>query len=567
VRGDLLRDYLRALEAVQADPAVVLWSLAAEHVADIDRLADLAPRLAAASGGARVPVPLIPSTVEVSSLLGQAYEWLSTPADRRRRGMHFTPPNTARHLAALALERAPERPTICDLACGAGALLLAALEVQSIPPDERASAVATVFGADIDPLAAAAAQASLALWAHAPFDNIVVGDSLAGPVLFAGQPRDGFDVVIGNPPFLSQLNSRTARDASARAGLVERYGPLASGYADTAAVFFAAGMAAATRGGTVAMLQPESMLAARDAVAMREHVRSQGRLDAVWIPGERLFDAEVRVCAPVVTVGSGAVPVDVTVFGGVVPEAAGCCHVAELTGTWAPLVAEVRGVPRLDLAPHPRVLGDLAVCVSDFRDQYYGLVPFVREGSPSRDTPAVITVGLIDVGGCSWGRRPATIGKIRYVHPVVDLMELSAANPHLGEWAARRLVPKVVVATQTKVVEAAVDSAGAWLPSVPTISVVPHHVADLYRIAAVLLHPVTSVWAARAGLGSGLSGGTVRMRPRQLAGLPLPTDERAWDECAGLIEAGEIARAAAIDLYGQVNQPVVESWWRAQAGL
>ena len=43
----------------------------------------------------------------------------------------------------------------------------------------------------------------------------------------------------------------------------------------------------------------------------------------------------------------------------------------------------------------------------------------------------------------------------------------------MQEWARRRLVPKVLVANQTQIVEAVCDARGEWLPGVPVIGVYP----------------------------------------------------------------------------------------------
>ena len=65
-------------------------------------------------------------------------------------------------------------------------------------------------------------------------------------------------------------------------------------------------------------------------------------------------------------------------------------------------------------------------------------------------------------------------------------------------------MPKVLVATQTAVLEAAVDEQGTWIPSVPVVSVVPRTADDLWPVGAVLCSPVTSAWAAATYLGAGL---------------------------------------------------------------
>ena len=86
---------------------------------------------------------------------GQRYQ-ASVPADERRAGgVYYTPADVARGLVRVAVVgldlSPPRRPTVCDPACGAGALLLAAAEGLEVAGHDRASIVEDlIWGADID---------------------------------------------------------------------------------------------------------------------------------------------------------------------------------------------------------------------------------------------------------------------------------------------------------------------------------------------------------------------------------------------------------------------------------
>ena len=95
-----------------------------------------------------------------------------------------------------------------------------------------------------------------------------------------------------------------------------------------------------------------------------------------------------------------------------------------------------------------------------------------------------------------------------------------AADGKLASWVCARLRPKVLVATQGKVLEAVADQAGRLVPSVPVISVEPDDPADLWRILAVLCSPVAAAWALERFGGAGLSGQSISFRP---PGLTVPT--------------------------------------------
>jgi hypothetical protein len=137
--------------------------------------------------------------------------------------------------------------------------------------------------------------------------------------------------------------------------------------------------------------------------------------------------------------------------------------------------------------------------------------------SDEADGPRLITSGLIDPGRCLWGERQVRFAKQRYATPRVDLSKLA---PKLQRWATSRLVPKILIANQTRGIEAVIDRDGAWLPSVPVITCTSDGLEDVYE---VLASPAASQWVLEHAAGSGLSAHTVRLTPALLASIPLPT--------------------------------------------
>ncbi len=471
------------------------------------------------------------------------------PSARKRLGAYYTPASMVDFLITQVVipsfDGLVAPPTIIDPACGDGRLLEAA-----------GVALATRFGVDprpylvgaeIDPVAARETAARLGV-------RVVEGDArsidLGGP----------FDVVIGNPPYLSQLASATARGGRSALG-----GGL---YADVAAEFLALSLRLARReGGRIGLVLPVSILATRDVGPVRVAVEQAAALDVFWWADESMFDAEVRTCIVGLVMGVGRRRPVRRCFGRgfeavttvSIPSADGA---RSGTDTWSWLVADVAGVPSLDEMVVADRLGDLAVVTADFRDQYYGLVGAV---SDEGDGPWLVTSGLIDAGRCRWGERPVRFAKQRFGAPRVDV---DALTPKLQAWAARRLVPKVLVASQTKVIEAVVDEQGEWLPSVPVISVMPHVVDDLWRSAAVLTSPVASAWLAHRRLGSGLSASAVRVSAADLAQVPLPTDDDAWERATAALRDGDVVGCgrAMVEAYGLADRVDLCEWWESLLG-
>ena len=379
-------------------------------------------------------------------------------------------------------------------------------------------------GTDIDAGSVAAARA-----ATTDADaTIECRDALAAP--WDGQR---FDVVLGNPPYLSQLAAATTRGGASQHG----GGP----YADAAVEFLALAVRLARPDtGRVGVVVPQSILASRDAGPVRAEIDRVAGITWSWWSPAPVFDAQVHVCALVLE-----------------------RRRADLDGVarpWTDIVTGRLGVPPIPAVRSAGTLGDRARLSANFRDQYYGLVPAVTEGG---DGPAFVTSGLVDPGRCAWGDRPVTFAKQRFRSPTVDLARLSTP---MRRWAETLLVPKVVVANQTRVIEAVADPDGSWIPGVPLITVRPTDPVDVPAVAAMLTSPYASAWAWHRAGGTGMSAGAMRLGPRWLAELPWPAGDLGGAVSA--LAAGDVAGCgeAVMSAYGlDAGDPLVVrmgEWWR-----
>jgi len=393
--------------------------------------------------------------------------------------------------------RVPVR-SVLDPACGDGAFLLGAR--RALGDGVR------LVGCDVDADAVAAARARV------PDASIVHGDALA-------RDWDGarFDLIVGNPPFLGQMSADTTRGGRSPWG----GGP----YADAAAEFLALAVRLARPdGGRVALVLPQSLLGARDAGPIRDDVDERGALVHAWWSRSEEFDASVRTCALVIDLGGGPGPVARS-FGRAFEWRP---PVPAPRGRWPQvLVEDVDGVGdgdpahadhAVDAGGRPRTLGDIAAFTVAFRDQYYAWAAAVAdegEGAP------LVTSGLIEPGRCGWGERPVRFARRTFAAPRIDL---DALPPRIERWSRARLVPKVLVANQTRRIEAVVDREGAWLPGVPVISATPHDGGDaaLDRLCDALTSPAAFRWVRARATGTGLAATSVRLSPALLASIPLP---------------------------------------------
>jgi hypothetical protein len=509
--------------------------------------------------------------------IGAAYE-ATLDDSARRQGAHFTPPVIARGLVDHCFTLAPKRTLLkcCDPSCGGGVFLVACAEALVQRGASATDALASVFGVDIDPGAVMASREALCTWAAGhgvvrPNPRVRVGDGLLAD-------EHGMDVVVGNPPFQGQLSAETTRSAPRRAELRAALGDAAGRYVDSAVLFLLAGRRMLGPGGVLCLIQPRSTAAAGDAAVARRELVEQSVMRSIWIPTRRQFNAEVDVCAPflvaetpppgprpgVTSIGihfdrrhpNDFLPNDTT-------QVVGAAEGAD----WSALLAGSEHVPLIDGWTVDGTVDDLATVTAGFRDEYYGLLgaTFDSDGQPGRDgrTLRAVTCGAIDPGVCRWGHEPIRFGKRTWIAPRVDLDRLAVEAPRIATWAGALARPKVLVATQTRVIEVCVDESGDAVPITPVIAVVPHDPRDVHRVAAALSAPPVAAWMHRRRAGSGLSVGALRISASDIAAVPLPADDDSWARVARAWVRGEGPMGSANEAtvaYGLDPAEFFE-WW------
>ena len=387
------------------------------------------------------------------------------------------------------------------------------------------------------------------------------------PSVFNRELR-GFDVVLGNPPFLNQLSAATTLDRSIIDEIRAVHGDAISKLTNPATVFFSVALRIANHNGIVSLIQPISFLATRDGLGIRNVLAKTESVRNIWICTEKIFDADVSVV--MVTLDRSVVAESVVVLNGRNAEYVGeIGPIGPDEPTWSRAMTAARGFPSVDV-PDTRVLSDICEVASDFRDQYYGLVGHVVDSLQVEGTDMrLATVGLVDPADFGWGRVTTKFAKETFANPVVKVDQLDSK---MHKWVESRRKPKVLVATQTRVMECFVDIDGSVLPSVPLVTVFAEsHL--LFRVAAALTSPVVALVAAQRHLGAGMSADVLKLSGQELMKLPLPTDEYAWEQGAELFrqmqetsegavrvrlvkELGEVMNRA----YGIEDRSVLD-WW------
>ncbi len=381
--------------------------------------------------------------------------------------------------------------------------------------------------------------------------QIVVADALGRWPRSWPEPQ----LVVGNPPFASPMKSGSvpAEAAAYRNHHSDVLGP----YADLAAIHLWRASQALADGGRLAFVAPVSIINARDTGLLWKRLETQADAVRVLIPSSSPFEASVRVFVPVLEMRREA---------------------RSNRRSLAAAVGGAIGVPPVDLPLETPTLATIASATSGFRDEFYGLAEFAAEESQANSADALrklVNVGAIDPLYCSWGQHSARFAKARWERPVVDASKLSGK---VGAFVDRQNRPKVLVATQSRVLEPVVDPVGDLVGITPTLIVTTDRP---FHVAAVLLAPPVVAIAAQRWYGTGLTETALRPTASTLVELPLPLDQELWDQAAALVErnthpidgdqpAPSVATLTEIAelmnrAYGSDTD--VLQWWLERAGL
>lgn len=552
----------------------------------VSRVVERVRAAVAVSAGGAVPqfhedLPEPPDGWANPWLPGLVHEQAVSAEDRGARGAWYTPEPVVRGLVRLATNDPSTVPDFAaDPTCGGGAFLLAALDryvVLGVPVEQ---ALTRVAGMDIDADAVTVSRWSIELWAalngvpqERVHTDITRGDALAGHPTHWPPVR----LVVGNPPFATPLRTGAVPPevAAFRSGREELLGP----YTDLAAMHLLAAVERCEPGSIVALVLPQSVLAVRDSGPLRSHCDEVAPLHALWAAREPVFDAGVRACAAILKPGSER-PGRVRLAAGPEVTEVGQSPQADpqIASSWSACAAQALGAPELPAVLRGSItaddrLGSLVTATAGFRDEYYGLVAACEEwtGEVGAEPNHLLTVGGVEPLASRWGQDRCRFGGKHWLRPWIDVDRL---EPKVRTWTERRLSPKVVVATQSKLLEPVIDRSGRIVPATPLLAVHADE-EDLGFVAAVFLSPPVVAWAWQQWFGSALAVDALKLAARQVVELPLPADRGAWAEAASMLEEQQAETVAeGLALSGAVAEIMnraygadrsVLDWWRARA--
>lgn len=280
--------------------------------------------------------------------------------------------------------------------------------------------------------------------------------------------KDGFDVVIANPPYLSALEFSRTYGREKRKALNDVF-QSAKGTYDLYILFIEKAIALLNQCGKLAFINPNKYLSAKYAQALREFILRNAKLDClVDVSGIRIFD-EVSVY-PVLSFMS---------------KSDGSSYSIKL------VLPRIRQAEAFQLANYfvtsiqSEVLSSLSeniwgFLLSDKIDVLFDLIkgtkPLSQYGDINASTTAaesddyskwiseanqqgtlkVLNTGLIDSYVCLWGKSPITVNGKKLLTPYLSLKAVNERRKSMYK------KPKVIYAKLAKACEAFLDVSGEY---------------------------------------------------------------------------------------------------------
>ena len=329
-----------------------------------------------------------------------------------------------------------------------------------------------------------------------------------------------FDGVVGNPPFSNAIETRSRLDTHRAQELRRRFPLIFQGASDLSTLFVAMGVEHLRPGGRYGWLLPRVMLAHLGARSLRLWLEQTTRVESLHDPDCASLFPGTSVYV-VVVVGCRLTPaphhqVEVSWSSGQHRR-----HISTPLGgtqTWWEMV--FRANSNMSRRPVQSVsLGSVAHYAAGCTvSQAYLLAPRVTD-DPGGSGMKLLTTGLIDRCGQSWGQRPARFLGRSLLHPRWP----EEPGPTLARTLHRQTQPKVMVGGLSRRLEAVADVRGEFGGVVSTHLFFPAFTALDVRVLALWLSSwVASITYLQLFGAKRMGNGNWTFGRKELQSLPIP---------------------------------------------
>lgn len=225
------------------------------------------------------------------------FEFVISPSDKKITGAIYTPKFIRDFILESVLSKISdwEKITICDPACGcAGFLFTAAIKLREFSNKSFKDIFReNIFGCDIQKFSITRSKILLSLLAisygedeHTFQFNLMEANSLTPNWYLGFKVGNGFDAIVGNPPYVCSRNI----DTDSRE-LLKHWKVCASGHPDLYIPFFQIGMLMLKRGGILSYITMNTFLNSVNGRALREYFQDEKfKINLIDFGGEQIFN-------------------------------------------------------------------------------------------------------------------------------------------------------------------------------------------------------------------------------------------------------------------------------------
>ncbi len=375
-------------------------------------------------------------------------------------------------------------------------------------------------------------------------NSLIQAENIAGLNAFKWMERfpevtavDGFDVVIGNPPYIdSEEMSRSQPEAREEC---EKVYECAKGNWDIFCIFLEKEIKLLKSGGYLGMIVPNKLLSADYAMETRRFLAKYSIKTIRDYSRVSVFNASVYPIVIIQKIKSikNKTKVELIELNNNVPivVSSEIINYKELTkngnSSWSHILPNSYVGSKISIGGTQK-LGNIAhVFGSATVAEAYKIKNIIKEGTKEEDNCyKFVNTGIIDRYSCLWGIKNTRYIKKIYKRPVVERSQLKNLFEKRYEQSN---LNKIIVGGINKRLECYLDY-GQSLAGKSTTIVVSRH--DLRPILAILNSKLmTSYYRTMYGSLS-LSGGYIRIGPPQIKELPIKISDEFNNDVITLVD-------------------------------
>jgi adenine-specific DNA-methyltransferase len=227
----------------------------------------------------------------------ELFEFVVSPSDRIIHGAIYTPLNIREYIVEKSLSSKKDNVRIADISCGCGGFLLTAAKYLKTKTGESYSKIIEnhLFGLDIQAYSITRTKILLSLLAlnegedFESFNfNLFVGDALIFKWKDAIKQFDGFDIIIGNPPYVRVRNLSNETKLS-----LENWDVCKSGNPDLYIPFFQIGIENLSKKGILGFITMNTFFKSLNGRALRDYFYKRSiKFEIIDFGTEQIFKSK-----------------------------------------------------------------------------------------------------------------------------------------------------------------------------------------------------------------------------------------------------------------------------------